>query len=59
MNKMMIILKEYKKILASTSHQTKINKGYFFSDGFLHTIKKAPIEIKSRMSKSIREKISK
>jgi hypothetical protein len=55
----MIILKEYKKILASTSHQTKINKGYFFSDGFLHTIKKAPIEINSRMSKSIREKISK
>jgi hypothetical protein len=55
----MIILKEYKKILASTSHQTKINKGYFFSDGFLNTIKKEPIKINGRRSKSKREKISK
>jgi hypothetical protein len=36
----MIILKEYKKILASTSRRTKINKEYFFSDEFLNTIKK-------------------
>jgi len=40
---MMMILKEYKKILASNIRRTKINKALFFPAEFLNTIKKESI----------------
>ena len=54
-----IFVKEYKKILASTSRRTKINKEYFYSEEFLNTIKTEDIVINGRRSKRIREQNSK
>jgi hypothetical protein len=54
-----IFVKEYKKILASTSRRNKINKEYFYSEEFLKTIKTEDIVINGRRSKRIREQNSK
>ena len=54
-----IFEKEYKKILASTSRRTEINKEYFYSEEFLNTIKIEPKVINGRRSKRIKEKNSK
>jgi hypothetical protein len=54
-----IFVKEYKKILASTSRRNKINKEYFYFEEFLKTIKTEDIVINSRRSKRIREQNSK
>jgi hypothetical protein len=56
---MIIFVKEYKKILASTSRRTKINKEYFYSEEFLNTIKTEDLVINGRRSKRIREQNSK
>ncbi len=52
-----IFVKEYKKILASTSRRTKINKEYFYSEKFLNTIETEDIVINGRRSRRMFEKI--
>ncbi len=58
-NDEIILVKEYKKILASTSRRTKMNKEYFYSEEFLNTFETEDIVINGPRSKRIRKQNSK